>query len=260
MVFKRKKQKEQEEKVIPQPEAQPRPASVEENTSAAQPSPPPETAAEVENDVTAEGFSIPQPEAESHAAATPSQPPSPSQPEKPPKKKPGFFHKVWRTVLVALVLFGLGFVTAAWFLYRPAHQKASAVPALQAKLADEQSKVATLKKQVESLQAEIQSQQDTVKQAKMRVAFAEALKSAYAARLALAENDATGANIQIAALEKALHTLQDTVPDAQKSTIGDLLSQVADIRSKLDSPAYADRQLKALIAHLQALGDLIANP
>ncbi len=257
MVFKRKKQ---EEKVIPQPEAQPQPASAEENPLTAQAAAPPEAAAEAENAPAAEGFSIPQPEAESQAAAEPPQPPSPPKPEKQAKKKPGFFRKVWRTVLVALVLFGIGFVTAAWFLYRPARQKAAAVPALQAQLAAEQSKVSTLKKQVASLQAEIQNQQDTVKQAKMRVALAEAMKSAYAARLALAENDATGANIQVAALEKALRTLQETVPDEQKSAIQDLLSQTADIRSKLDSPAYADRQLKALIAHLQALGDLIATP
>jgi len=250
MVFKRKKQ----EKAPPQPEEQPQAAPTE--GAAAPTSATHETAAE--SIPAAESFSIPQPEAESQAAAE--QPQSPPKPEKAEKKKPGFFRKVWRAVLVALVLFGLGFVTAAWFLYKPAHQVATTVPTLQAQIAADQSKISDLQKQVTSLQDEIQSQQDTVQQAKMRVAFAEALKSAYAARLALAENDATGANIQIAALEKALHTLQDTVPDAQKSTIGDLLSQAADIRSKLDSPAYADRQLKALIAHLQALGDLIANP
>ena len=196
-------------------------------------------------------------------SAAEGQPPEPPQ-SKPPSKAKRFLRRLWRWTLTVLVVFGLGFVAATWLLYVPAkrsmqqaqaqaQQAAQQVQSLQNQLQQAQS-------QRDALQQEVENARQASDRAMLEAALSDALAEAYAVRLALKDEDATGAGLHAEALGRALQALEQKTPAAHRDLVAQMQKQANDIQANLDSPGYADRQLRALIQHLQALKEVVLSP
>jgi len=199
------------------------------------------------------------PAADTSQTTFPPETPPPSS--KTPSKARRFARKLWRWTLGFLVVFGLGFVVAAWMLYRPAHQQAQqarqSAQAASQQAQTLQNQLQQSQNQVKSLQGQIAALQENAKQAQLEATIDQTLAEAYAVRIALKDNDNTGAALHAEALGKALQALSDIVPAEHADVVNALQSQFTDIQHKLDSPTYADRQLRALIQHLMALKNVL---
>jgi len=198
---------------------------------------------------------------ETAAAAADQTPPLPEAQSESKMRR--FLRRLFRWTLGILVVFGLGFVAASWLLYRPVKQEAEQAKAA-AETASQQAEAAQgqlleVQAQVKDLQQQLQQAQEAAQAAQLKEAMAEAYANAYALRLALKDGDATGARLHAEALSKALDTLKDLVPAEHQGVVADLQKQIADVRAKLDSPNYADRQVRGIIQHLMALEDLLAD-
>ncbi len=187
----------------------------------------------------------------------------PSQP-KPPGKAKRFLRRLWRWTLTVLVVFGLGFVAATWRLYVPARNTARQAQAQAQKAAqqvkDLQGRLQQVQSQRDALQQQLQGAQKANDNAVLEAALSDALAEAYAVRVALKDEDATGARLHAEALGRALQALQQKTPAAHRDLVVQMQKQAADIQSNLDSPGYADRQLRALIQHLEALRSVVLSP
>ena len=187
-----------------------------------------------------------------------------SLPEPQPESKiRRFFRRLFRWILGFLIVFGLGFVAASWLLYRPARQAAEQAQAA-AETASQQAEAAQgqlleVQAQVKDLQQQLQQAQDDARMAQLQEAMAEAYANAYALRLALKDGDVTGARLHAEALSKALDALKGLAPGEHQEIVADLQKQVADVQAKLDSPNYADRQVRNIIRNLTTLEDLLAD-
>ncbi len=209
------------------------------------------------------------PQAETTASAASEPPPAaegqtPEPPPQPPSKARRFLRRLWRWTLTVLVVFGLGFVAATWLLYVPARRSAQQAQAQAQQAAqqvqDLQNQLQQVQSQRDALQEKVNSAQQAADQAMLEAAFSDALAEAYAVRLALKDEDATGAKLHADALGRALQTLQQKTPAAHRDVVAQMQKQVADIRANLDSPGYADRQLRALIRNLQVLKGVVLSP
>lgn len=196
--------------------------------------------------------------ARASAEGTPAQtPPKP----KPESKMRRLLRRLFRWILGILIIFGLGFVTASWLLYRPARHAAEKAQAA-AEAASRQAEVAQgqlleVQAQVKDLQHQLQQAQEAAQAAQLKEVMAEAYANAYALRLALKDDDATGAHLHAEALAKALDALKNLVPPEHQAVVVDLQKQIADVQAKLDSPNYADRQVRNIIHNLTTLKDLL---
>ncbi len=207
---------------------------------------------------------------EAGAAASASEPPPaaegqpPEPPPQPPSKARRFLRRLWRWTLTVLVVFGLGFVAATWVLYVPARRSAQQAQAQAQQAAqqvqDLQNQLQQVQSQRDALQEEVKSAQQASDRATLEAALSDALAEAYAVRLALKAEDATGAGLHAEALGRALEVLQQKTPAAHRDLVAQMQKQAADIQANLDSPGYADRQLRALIQHLQALKEVVLSP
>ncbi len=210
------------------------------------------------------------PQAESAAAVPPEPPPAAESqaPESPQPKPPGkarrFLRRLWRWTLIVLVVFGLGFVAATRVLYVPARRSAQQAQAQAQQAVQQAQSLQDQLKQVQSqrdaLQQEVKNAQQASDRAMLEAALSGALAEAYAVRVALKDEDATGARLHAEALGRALQTLQQKTPAAHRDLVAQMQKQVAEIQANLDSPGYADRQLRALIQHLQALKEVVLSP
>ncbi len=246
---------EKDERTVENPSAQPGDAFPAENAPQGES---PTLGAASASDV---GTSSVADESAPSSASDASQAEVPPSAPKPPSKARRFVRKLWRWTLSFLVVFGLGFVVAAWVLYRPARQQAQQAQQAAQQAADEvqalQGKLQQAQSQAKSLQDQIAAMQDTVQQAQLEAAVDQALAEAYAVRLALKEGDHTGATLHAEALGKALQALAQVVPSEHAEVVKAMQSQFSEMQGKLDSPNYADRQLRAMIQHLMALKDVL---
>ncbi len=181
--------------------------------------------------------------------------------DKPPSKARRFLRRVFRWVIGLLIVFGVGFSAALWLFYRPARQQAQQATA-QAQQArkqaqDLQAQVALLQKQNSTLQKSVTEQTQAMRTAASRWALAEAQANACAARLALQKGDTTGAQLYTERLQTALQALKANVPAAQQPGVEAMLSDLQDLRARLDSPNYAARQLRVIQEHLDTLDKLL---
>lgn len=192
----------------------------------------------------------------------PETPPPPEEP-KPESKARRFFRRLVRWTLGVLIVFGIGFVAATWLLYKPARNAAAEAQAAATKAAqqaqDAQGQLLSAQSQIKSLQQKLDEVQGQVSGAQMTAALATAKAEVYATRLALKDGDETGARLHAEALANALAALKDVVPSEHQDVVTDMQAQVAEAQAKLDSPNYADRQLRAVEQHLLALEDLLSK-
>ncbi|HFC09224.1 MAG TPA: hypothetical protein ENJ54_05155 [Chloroflexi bacterium] len=246
------------------------PFSAPQNTSEAPETPAPAAGATPSPAVATPPAAETNPEAGAAPASAPELPPAAEgQPAEPPQSKPPskarrFLRRLWRWTLVVLVVFGLGFVAATWRLYVPARNAARQAQAQAQQAAQQVQDLQTQLQQVQSqrdaLQEEVESAQQASDRAMLEAALSDALAEAYAVRLALKDEDATGASLHAEALGRALQALQQKTPTAHRDLVAQMQKQAADIQANLDSPGYADRQLRALIQHLQALKEVVLSP
>ena len=186
---------------------------------------------------------------------------TPPPEDKPPSKARRFLRRVFRWAIGLLIVFGLGFSAALWLFYRPARQQAQQATAqaqqAQKQAQDLQAQVALLQKQNSALQKSVTEQSQAMHTAASRWALAEAQANACAARLALQNGDTTGAQLYTERLQTALQALKANVPAAQQPGVEAMLSDLQDLKARLDSPNYAARQLRVIQEHLDTLGKLL---
>lgn len=195
-------------------------------------------------------------------------PPEPVEKSTPPakgtppvKKKRSVFSRLLRLLLVVLIIFGLGALTAIYFLYIPLRQE---VNARTTELATSGEQVSSLESRVEGLQAleakntELQSQLDQVS---VEVGLLRAQLDIANAQVSLANNDPDGARKALAGTDKRLEAIGKLVPPEQQAEVTQMRDRLKLAINEMTTNVFAAQSdLTVLAKSLEDLEKSLATP
>jgi len=179
--------------------------------------------------------------------------PEPEEPKKVNKVR-RFLRNLLRWVLSILIVFGLGFLTAIFAIYRPElqiyqeqlNQSANELTSVQEQLAEKettyQSLIAELEGQVDTLQPLADENQALVavqNEHQLHTAILDARLDVANAQLALAGDDTAMANVILAQTGETLATINSLLPDNQKELATAMEQRLELVLSEIEEDPFA---------------------
>jgi len=185
--------------------------------------------------------------------------------EKAPKeesKARRFFRQALRWVLGVLIVFGLGYLTAIFALYRPTTQELSRA---SGELEAARDQIATLEARVEELKPletkneELLAAQDEYE---LHIAILNARLDVAMARLALVQGDIAKAQITLRNTDDTLAKIKTLLPEAQSDVVTAMEDRLELTLSEIEEDPYAAQSdLDVLATNLLQLEDsLFSSP
>lgn len=186
-----------------------------------------------------------QPEDESPGSPVPEL--SPVEPESKTRR---FFRKIIRWAAGVLIVFGLGFLTGIFLLYRPASQEAKRNSELMAiELTDADTQVAGLETQISELETQITSLQPykdlndglvAEQQAlNLHIALLDARVDVANALLALSEGNPAQVRVVLAKTAETLDTINGLLESDQQEVADSLQERLELVLTEIDDDPFA---------------------
>ena len=181
------------------------------------------------------------------------------------KKGPTLMTRLLRWALAFLIMFGLGAALVVFLLYLPARQNLAAAErelrAAQQEVQNVQTgaeqEAAALQDRINELQAlETRNQELTeqARDARLHVVVLGVLNDVYRAQLALAQDDATRANLALTKTGEKLAEMADLLPEGQSQVVADMQDRLDLALAELTDDVFAAQSdLLVLVNMLQDL-------
>jgi hypothetical protein len=173
-----------------------------------------------------------------------------------------FFRQALRWVLGVLIVFGLGYLTAIFALYRPTTQKLGQT---RGELEVARDQIDTLEARVEELkplEAENEELLAAQDEYELHIAILNARLDVAMARLALVQGDIAKAQITLRNTDETLAKIKNLLPEAQSDIVTAMEDRLELTLSEIeDDPYAAQSDLDVLATNLLQLEDsLFSSP
>ena len=197
-------------------------------------------------------------------AATPEPAPTPPAPgkAKAPAKKTSTWLLILRWILIALIIFGAGFMTAVITQLLPLRQQSGlAISTLQAEGQAAAQKIEDLQKKIESsgsVEGKLQDCQGSAQSAATLLLITRVHNDILAAQLALAKSDPAAARLALSQTADRLSQLANNLPADQRKVVDDMKTRLKLAQGEIGPNNYAaqsdiDVMLKTLLQVERAL-------
>ena len=159
-----------------------------------------------------------------------------------------------RWLAILLIIFGLGVLATAFLFYRPV---ADELAGTRDELQQYQAQIAELQDEVDRLQSlekENQTLQDELQKANLHIQILSALSDVNAARLDLAQDNASGAQVDLTNTAETLKNLEQLVGAQQKEAVQAMQSRLDLALQEMDRDSFAAQSdLEVLATNLVQL-------
>jgi len=160
--------------------------------------------------------------------------------EKPPESRLNrFLVRALRSLLIFLIILGLGALLAIYTLYMPARQALAQAKAESAQLNQKLAEMESRMENVTALEQKNQELQAALDKASLHVTILSARADIAAAQLALAQNDPAKARLALSKTPDTLKALSELLEPSQKKVATDMQERLSLAIKGIGQNAYA---------------------